>query len=120
MKVQPQVILIPLTNDQFALIDESDFDLVSKYKWRAVKYRRSYYARASYRKNNKTHSVSMHRLIAQTPAAQICHHRNRNSLDNRRINLLNMIKHDHQFLHKNNSLIIKFVGPGFCDLVSLS
>ena len=111
MKQDPLPILIPLNDDHYALIDASDFALVSKYKWRAVKYHRCYYARSTYRKNNQTHSVSMHRLINQTPAAEICHHRNRNSLDNRRVNLLNLTKKDHRFLHLNNSLIIKFASP---------
>lgn len=114
MKIQPPTptppppILIPLSKGLHAIIDAADFDLVSQYKWRAVKYHRCYYARATFYKNSTRHSVSMHRLLGETPASMVCHHRNRNTLDNRRINLLNMLKNEHKFLHKNNSLLIKF------------
>lgn len=105
---QSNTVQVILNNDQVALIDRQDLARVYNFHWRAVKYHRSYYARSTYRKNNTHHSVSMHRLIAKTKATEICHHRNRNTLDNRSPNLLNMSKNDHQLLHQNNSLLIKF------------
>ena len=53
----------------------------------------------------------MHRLIAKTHYDMICHHRNRNSLDNRRANLVNMPKDDHHRLHGNDNLIVKYADP---------
>jgi len=101
-------IQIQLNDGQVAIIDADDLNLVMRYKWHAAKYHRSYYARSTFLQNGKTHSVSMHRLLGSTPAAQVCHHRNRNTLDNRRSNLLNLSKIDHRKLHQNNSLIVKF------------
>lgn len=108
MKTQTKTIQIPLTKDLFATIDAADFDVVNLYTWRAVKYHRSYYARGTLKTDRKNRSCSLHRLIAKTKAKEVCHHRNRNTLDNRRCNLVNMSKAEHKFLHLNNSLIIKF------------
>jgi len=114
MKIQPPTpmnqrpILIPLTKGLHAIIDAADFDKVSLYKWRAVKYHRSYYARSTHKTTGEKCHRSMHRLIAGTKKELVCHHRNRNTLDNRRDNLLNLTKNGHKFIHLNNSLIIKF------------
>lgn len=99
---------IPLGHGRVALIDEVDLPKVEGYTWYAIKYYRSWYARTTYTKNGVRHSLSMHRLISQTPAHQVCHHRNRNTLDNRRPNLLNLTRDEHKLLHRNNSLLIKF------------
>ena len=109
MKPIPPPIQIPLNDGFVAIIDQVDLELVSRFKWHVVKYHRSYYARSTIRQDGKAHSVSMHRLLGKTPAAQICHHRNRNTLDNRRSNLLNMSKKEHHFLHLNDTLVIKYV-----------
>ena len=72
-------MLVHLINSELnAIIDESDFELLSKYRWRL---------------NNKGYAISsvtderMHRLIMlPAPNLQI-DHINHNKLDNRRINL---------------------------------
>lgn len=102
---------VPLGNGMTALIDEADLDVVSQYTWYAAKYFRSWYARTTFTRKGVRHTLSMHRLVAKTPAGQVCHHRNRNSLDNRRTNLLNLAKKEHQMLHLNNTLLIKFEDP---------
>lgn len=99
---------IPLGNGRTALIDEVDLPKVSQFTWYAVKYYRAWYARTTYMRRSCRHSKSMHRLIALTPADKVCHHRNRNTLDNRRANLLNLSRDEHKLLHRNNSLLIKF------------
>lgn len=108
MKTQDLPIQIQLNDGYSVIIDRADLNVVLKYKWLVVRYHRSYYARSSFRQDGKPHQVSMHRLLARTPASQICHHRNRNTLDNRRSNLLNMTKKEHQFLHLNNTLLVKY------------
>lgn len=105
---EPKTLQIPLTKGMFAIIDAQDLELVSGCSWRAVKYKRSWYAKTDNYQNHPRLSRYMHRVIAQTPASLVTHHRNRNSLDNRRANLLNLTRDEHKFLHKNNSLIIKF------------
>lgn len=78
-----KVIQIPLTKGMFAMIDEEDFELVSRYKWYARPVERTHYANSKSKK-----LIIMHRLIMDIndPSIQI-DHRNRDGLDNRRSNL---------------------------------
>lgn len=83
---------IPLTFGQVALIDDSDFELVSQYRWYANRSRRvggywSYYATSSRKVNGHPEIVRMHRLVMGACLGQIVDHINRNSLDNRKENL---------------------------------
>jgi hypothetical protein len=72
---------IPLTRGLWAIVDESDYEWLSKYSWQAVHTRRGLmYARR--RMNGKR--VSMHRLLVD---AEEVDHINGNTLDNRRCNL---------------------------------
>lgn len=100
--------LIPLGDDKIALLDAYDYARLSRYKWRAVKSRRAYYAKTTVGVGIKQCDLSMHRMVAHTPFGMVCHHRNRNSLDNRLSNLTNMTRQDHDMLHKNDTLTIKF------------
>lgn len=75
---------IPLTKGLVAIVDDSDVDLLSAYKWRAHNGRHSYYAGTS----EGLHGVLlMHRLLAGAKAHEKVNHLNRDSLDNRRNNL---------------------------------
>lgn len=51
--------LIPLTQGQFAKVDDEDFERLSKLKWYAVKAPHTYYARTTLNGKN----VTMHRYI---------------------------------------------------------
>lgn len=99
---------IPLGISHVAIVDAELYDDLMHYRWRAVRYQRLYYARALTDPDRKKVGISMHRLIARTPGNMVCHHRNRNSLDNRRDNLVNLSRKDHELLHKNNTLQVKF------------
>lgn len=78
-----KIIEIPLTKGMFALINEEDFELVSSYKWYASKGKNTYYAH-----HKRLSLVSMHRLIMGVTDSKIfVDHKNRNGLDNTRINL---------------------------------
>ena len=67
------MIKIPLTQRQYALIDNDDLDLVSKYNWFAAwsKHTQSFVAIANIggRKNHGT--IYMHRLIMNTPKGSV-------------------------------------------------
>lgn len=108
MKIPAHPVQLPLNNGHVAIIDQVDLHKVMHYQWRAVRYQRCYYARSTIRQDGKPTQISMHRLCAKTPAQKICHHRNRNTLDNRRSNLLNLSKQDHHFLHLNDTILIKY------------
>ena len=78
---------IPLSQGKYALIDDSDYKLVSKYKWHTHKTKRKhrvvYYARS----NNKP-MIYMHRLILNLLSNKLeGDHRDGNGLNNQRYNI---------------------------------
>lgn len=75
-------VRIPLTQGKFALIDEEDFEEVSRYRWHVVGVKDGKpYAM------NRMNRLFMHRLIAKPPPGKLVDHRNCDGLDNRRGNL---------------------------------
>lgn len=81
---------IPLTQNQFALVDNEDYLLLMKHKWHTNKNKNTYYAKHDYwdKKTKKIKSIKMHRLVMgiTNPKIQI-DHINGNGLDNRKNNL---------------------------------
>lgn len=77
---------IPLTQGYVAIVDDEDYELVSKYKWclSGGKYKR---AVTSIKSNGKNILVYMHRLIMNPPEGYVVDHINGDGLDNRRNNL---------------------------------
>lgn len=77
--------IILLDKSRFTIVDDSDYEWLSKYKWRAHnpsgKLTGSWYALTG------RFGVAMHRLITQCPNGLCVDHINGNSLDNRRSNL---------------------------------
>jgi hypothetical protein len=85
-----------------AAVDDSDFLLVSIFRWRLIK---------GYAYNQKTR-IFMHRLIMKAPAGMDVDHRNHKPLDNRRANLricTTLENHRNTRVHKNNRLGVKGV-----------
>lgn len=82
---------IPLTQGQTAFIDESDFNLISAYKWcaRWDKCTSGFYAMRVEVTNRKFKSIYMARLIMglERGDKRTVDHINHNTLDNRRQNL---------------------------------
>ena len=81
---------IPLTRGYVALIDEVDFELVSKYSWQAFVKKHTVYALTSIfpkKGMGGRRGLRMHRLIMDAPGGQWVDHINGNGLDNRRSNL---------------------------------
>lgn len=74
------MIRIELTQGKTAIIDDNDFDLVSKYKW----YFNKGYAASSSMFSKK---IYMHRVVANPPVGFQVDHINGNKLDNRKENL---------------------------------
>lgn len=83
------MILIPLTQGYFAQIDDSDYEEVSKYKWRASVTKTTVYARGTTRGShtNRT-SILMHRLILDIlDSKEQGEHKDHNGLNNQRSNI---------------------------------
>jgi len=82
---------IELTQNQYALVDDEDFDKLNQWKWYAT-YQpcvKSFYAVRHLRgnKNSKRQSILMHRIIMDTPRNMQTDHINHDTLDNRKQNL---------------------------------
>ncbi len=81
---------IQLTKGYVALVDESDYDFLSQWKWNALVLKNNIYAQRSYWDSclKKTRTIKMHRAILDC-ADPLFHidHINSNALDNRRENL---------------------------------
>jgi hypothetical protein len=79
---------IPLTQGQSALVDDDDYEELSKHKWYAHMSHGHYYAiRNSLRQNGKRTAVKMHRQIINVPDGMATDHINGDGLDNRKCNL---------------------------------
>ena len=75
---------IKLTQGQYAIVDDGDFERLNKYKWHALEEGNTWYA-----KRGELPQIRMHRMILGLVKddGKITDHINRNGLDNRRANL---------------------------------
>jgi hypothetical protein len=73
---------IPLTQGEFALVDDEDFEELSRYKWQVLRNGPRSYA---VRKAGK--QIRMHRQITNAPDGMLVDHRDGNGLNNQRFNL---------------------------------
>lgn len=75
---------IKLTKGFTTLVDDEDYDIFSKWKW---KYHYQGYACRTGKVNGKYVNYYLHRVIIDAKKGQQVDHKNRNRLDNRRENL---------------------------------
>jgi hypothetical protein len=79
---------IELSQGKVALIDDEDFERVSKFKWSALKDCGTWYAVGYTRGSHATRkAMKLHRFILNAPPGVMVDHRNRDGLDNRRENI---------------------------------
>lgn len=82
---------IKLTQGQFALVDDVDYDSLSQYNWHVTKDRSGdfYAARKSFIKDGKQYTIPMARQILglERGDKRKTDHRNHNTLDNQRSNI---------------------------------
>lgn len=71
----------------YAIVDDSDFEIASRYRWIALKRVDCFYVGASMRKNGQAKFVLMHRFLTDCPQGWVVDHYNGDGLDNRRENL---------------------------------
>ena len=75
---------IKLTQNKKAIVDDEDFEYLNKFKWYCNGG--GYATRDEWNNGNKK-IIFMHRLLNNTPEGFITDHINRNSFDNRKVNL---------------------------------
>jgi len=80
---------IPLTQNQFALVNNADYDQLSQYKWHAGKAMYTFYAYTNVRIDGRCRKVSMHRVILglKPGDGKEIHHIDGNGLNNQRRNV---------------------------------
>ena len=78
---------IPLTQNKFAKVDDSDYAELSKNKWYARKDLNTFYAQRKEKINGKWVFVHMHRVVAGTPDGMKTDHIDGDGLNNQRSNL---------------------------------
>jgi len=78
---------IPLTQGKVALVDDQDYEELSKHKWHASKIGKSWYATRTVGKWPHQKTILMHRQLLNPSPGLECDHINGNGLDNRRCNL---------------------------------
>ena len=97
---------IPLKNELEILVDDEDYDTISKHYWRAwnsgVKVRDVYYAvrQEGIDPNRKT--FLMHRVIMNAKEGEEIDHINGNGLDNRKSNLRKVTRRENSQNHHFN------------------
>ncbi len=81
---------IPLTQGKVALVDDEDFEELSRYKWAANNTDGSrYYAirSSSIKSPGGKHKISMHRFLVDAPSGMCVDHVDGDGLNNQRANL---------------------------------
>ena len=80
---------IKLTQGQFALVDDWNYDWLNQFKWFAVKGKYTYYAVRAIRINGKRKTIWMHREIMKTPEGMEVDHKDHNPLNCQEYNMRN-------------------------------
>lgn len=106
---------IKLTQGQVALVDDEDFEYLSKFKWHTQKTKYSFYASRTFLLNNKKVAEWMHRVIMKTPDNSICDHIDHNGLNNQKKNLRNCTRSENA-MNKIPTGKIKYLGVSYCTL----
>lgn len=106
---------IQLTQRQFALVDDKDFERLNKFKWFAFKAKKHFYAvRRPYIDNDKGRKrIWMHHEVIGKPSKGFeIDHKNGKSLDNQQHNLRFVTRRQNQQNRKNQHSSSRY--PGVC------
>lgn len=78
---------IPLSQGKVALVDDEDFEAVSKLNWCYHKRGKTEYAIANVSENGKRTTIELHRFIVRPPKTVQIDHRNGDGLNCQRYNM---------------------------------
>lgn len=86
--------IIWLSRGKFALVDADDYEWANQWKW--FYHHTGYACRNLKRSDGRQKTISMHRIINQTPSKMRTDHRNGYRFDNRKRNLRNATQPQNQ------------------------
>lgn len=101
-----QMKRIPLTQGEYAIVDDEDYEWLRQWKWFAKRDKNTFYAARLTGKWPKQKTIRMHRQILNVPSNFEVDHVNHNGLDNRRCNIricTSAQNHHNQLPYKNHS-----------------
>ncbi|OHB81180.1 MAG: hypothetical protein A2W31_05055 [Planctomycetes bacterium RBG_16_64_10] len=78
---------VQLTKGKVALVDDRDYPLVSRYRWKAIRPRTIWYAQRNAWNGRRYVGLFMHRVVMAVGDGERVDHVNCDGLDNRRSNL---------------------------------
>lgn len=81
------------------IVDVDDYDYLNQFHWRLKRSGSCFYACRKLNFNGRIIWLKMHREIMNTPEGYDCHHKNRHTLYNCKINLENLTPEDHLSIH---------------------
>ena len=76
-----------VNNKGVALVDDSDFKMLSRYSWCILQQKHTSYAVAGIKRNDKWTMIRMHRLLMNEPKGLQVDHIDGNGLNNQRSNI---------------------------------
>jgi len=87
------MIHIPLSRNKVAIVDDKDYELLSKHKWSVSS---AGYAKRSIKKGKDQKTIYLHRFIMNVPQDMEIDHINGDRLDNRKWNLRICTAHENR------------------------
>lgn len=97
---------IALSKGMVAIVDDDDYEELSKYKWHILDNKSGYAARNSLPHETfgpRRHHILMHRAVNKTPDGMHTDHINGNKLDNRKENLRTVTQNENAKNRKKNA-----------------
>lgn len=80
--------LIQLTQGQYAIVDDENYEYLNQWKWYAYFDNKTWYARRTDRISGKIKTIMMHRQVLNVKETKICiDHKDHNGLNNTKENL---------------------------------
>lgn len=96
----PFMTHIVSTKGHFIRVDPEFWLTHSGFVWKVKKGRFGYYAYRSYLHQGKYKIIFMHREVLKTKPGFFTHHINHDTLDNRKVNLVEMTQQEHESYHQ--------------------
>lgn len=78
---------IPLTKGKVTVVDDADYEHLSRFKWSAVFSGKHWYAHRQVVVDGRVIDIKMHRFLLNPPADMVVDHIDRDGLNNQRSNL---------------------------------